>query len=105
MSLVCRCSTQPASSRASWTALWITKPAGFTANVDILQSEDFITATTYNGPFAESLDYVRDFWNVPIYNQLLAAAQRHIGEALDGVAEPEAALTALANTLSGPFHR
>jgi hypothetical protein len=28
---VCRWSTQAASSRAAWIALWIVKPAGFTS--------------------------------------------------------------------------
>ena len=48
--------------------------AGFTANVDILKSDEFRKATPYNAPFADSLDHLRDFWNVPSYNDLLAAA-------------------------------
>ena len=75
---------------------WITKPAGFTANTDVLASEEFKNATTYNAPFAESLDYLRDFWNVPSYNELLAVAQRSVGEALDGAKSPKEALTTLA---------
>jgi len=75
---------------------WITKPAGFTANTDILNSEEFRTANPYNEPFAESLDYLEDFWNVPAYNELLAAVQRHVGEALDGACTPKEALDRLA---------
>lgn len=75
---------------------WITKPAGFTANAAILKSEAFRAKTPYNGPFADSIDSLQDFWNVPVYNELLAAAQRLIGEALDGKQEPKAALDALA---------
>lgn len=75
---------------------WITKPAGFTANTEVLESEDFRKATDYNAPFAESLNYLRDFWNVPVYNELLASAQRCIGEALDGAKSPEDALAELA---------
>lgn len=75
---------------------WITKPAGFTANTDILKSEAFRSATAYNAPFAASLDYLRDFWNVPAYNELLAVAQRRVGEALDGVVSSEEALRKLA---------
>lgn len=75
---------------------WIRKEAGFTANVDILKSDAFRNATPYNAPFADSLDHLQDFWNVPVYNELLAAAQRHIGEALDGDKSPQEALNELA---------
>jgi multiple sugar transport system substrate-binding protein len=74
---------------------WIRKEAGFTANIEILKSDAFRNATPYNAPFADSLDSVRDFWNVPAYNELLAAAQRYIAEAIDG-SDPKAALDALA---------
>lgn len=75
---------------------WITKPAGFTANEAILKSAEFRAKTPYNGPFAESMDSLQDFWNVPVYNELLAAAQRQVGEALDGKIDAKAALDALA---------
>ncbi len=73
---------------------WIRKDAGFTASVDVLKSDAFQEATPFNAPFAESLDAVQDFWNVPVYNELLAASQRHLAEAIDG--DPKAALDALA---------
>jgi len=75
---------------------WITKPAGFTANTAILGSEEFRKANPYNAAFAESLDSLQDFWNVPAYNELLAAAQKYVGEALDNVKTPKDALDALA---------
>ncbi len=75
---------------------WITKPAGFTANTDVLKSDEFRKAQPYNAAFADSLDYLRDFWNVPVYNELLAVAQGCVGEALDGVKSPREALDALA---------
>jgi len=75
---------------------WVQKPAGFTANTAILSSEAFAGATAYNRPFAESMDLVRDFWNVPVYNELLSVAQRQLGEALDGRRSPQEALDALA---------
>ncbi len=75
---------------------WITKDAGFTANTEILKSDAFRKATPYNAAFAESLDHVQDFWNVPVYNELLAKAVQHLADALDGKAEPKAALEALA---------
>ena len=75
---------------------WVQKPAGFTANNEILASETFRGATAYNKPFAESLDYLSDFWNQPVYNELLAVAQRYIGEAYDGVKTPEEAMKKVA---------
>jgi multiple sugar transport system substrate-binding protein len=75
---------------------WITKPAGFTANTEILHSAAFRAQTPYNGPFADSIDSMQDFWNVPPFNELLAAAQRRIGMALDKEMKTEEALRTLA---------
>lgn len=83
---------------------WITKDAGFTANIDILNSETFKNASPYNRPFAESLDALQDFWNVPIYNELLAVSQRYIGEALDGIRPSQEALNLLAKEHEQIFH-
>jgi len=75
---------------------WVKKPGGFTANAEILRSEAFRSASAYNPAFAQSMDVVQDFWNVPAYNELLAAAAQRIGEALDGKKAPKQALTVLA---------
>lgn len=75
---------------------WITKPAGFTANTAILNSPEFRSATPYNRAFAESLDHLVDFWNVPAYGELLAVVQKYLGEALDGVRPPKEALDRIA---------
>jgi len=76
--------------------VWITKDAGFTANTEILASEAFKSASPYNRSFSESLDLLQDFWNVPVFNELLSASQQHIGEALDGVKSSKQALEELA---------
>jgi multiple sugar transport system substrate-binding protein len=75
---------------------WVKKPGGFTANAEILKSDDFKEASPYNPAFAESMDIVQDFWNVPVYNELIATAAQRIGEALDGKTPPKEALAALA---------
>ena len=75
---------------------WITKPAGFTANTEILSSDEFRALTPYNGPFADSIDGMRDFWNVPVFNELLSETQRYIGMAIDGEMPTAEALDALA---------
>jgi multiple sugar transport system substrate-binding protein len=75
---------------------WTQKEAGFTANSEILNSAEFKQATPYNAPFSQSMDYLRDFWNVPAYNELLAVAEQRLGEALDGVKTPKEALEAIS---------
>ena len=75
---------------------WITYPGSFTANTELLSSEAFAAASPYNTTFAESLDDLQDFWNVPVYNELIAASVRHLGAALDGTVASANALNALA---------
>jgi multiple sugar transport system substrate-binding protein len=75
---------------------WVQKPGGFTANAAILRSEEFQKASPYNAAFAQSMDILQDFWNVPVYNELIATTAREIGEALDGKKSSQQALSALA---------
>ena len=75
---------------------WVTKPAGFTANTEILTSAKFRAQTPYNAPFADSIDTMQDFWNVPVYNELLSSAQRFLGLAIDGQMPTAQALKELA---------
>jgi ABC-type glycerol-3-phosphate transport system substrate-binding protein len=75
---------------------WITKPAGFTANTEILASAAFRDKAPYNGPFADSIASMQDFWNVPCFNELLTETQRYIGAAIDGEMPAMEALQKLA---------
>ena len=75
---------------------WISYPVSLNANTELLASTEFDTAAPYNAVFAASLDHLQDFWNVPVYNELLAAAVRHLGAALDGTSASGDALDALA---------
>jgi multiple sugar transport system substrate-binding protein len=75
---------------------WVKKPGGFTANAAILKSDAFKAASPYNQAFAESLDIVQDFWNVPVYNELIASTAQQLGEALDGKKSSKEALSELA---------
>ena len=72
------------------------KPGGFTANAAILKSDGFKAASPYNAAFAQSMDIVQDFWNVPVYNELIASTAQQLGEALDGKKSSKDALAALA---------
>jgi multiple sugar transport system substrate-binding protein len=75
---------------------WVQKPGGFTANAQILASDEFKKATPYNEAFSQSMDILVDFWNVPVYNELIAATVQHLGEAVDGKKSSKEALGALA---------
>jgi len=75
---------------------WVKKPGGFTANAAILKSDAFKAASPYNPAFAQSMDIVQDFWNVPVYNELIASTAEQLGEALDGKKSSKDALAALA---------
>ena len=83
--------------------LWIQQEGGFTSNVSLLKSEEFKAATPYNAAFAQSLDYMQDFWNVPVYTELMATAVKRIAEAIDGVLTPQEALDTLAKEHEAVF--
>jgi multiple sugar transport system substrate-binding protein len=51
---------------------------GYTCSSAVLDTEAFQTNTPYNIAFKESMGFVKDFWNVPIYGELLSVAQTAI---------------------------
>ncbi len=51
---------------------------GYTCNIGVLESEAFLNNTPYNQAFAQSMTFVKDFWNIPVYGELLESAQRYI---------------------------
>lgn len=76
-----------------WGAL-----GGYTANSKVLQSEDFLKVAPYNAAFAETMGFVKDFWNIPEFGDLLPPAQTEFSkyvvsgegtakEALDNIAK------------------
>jgi multiple sugar transport system substrate-binding protein len=85
---------------------------GYTCNIAVLESEAFLNHTPYNPAFAESMTFVKDFWNIPIYNDLLEPAQRYINgyvvgnvgtakEALDGMAVEQHEVLVEAGVIDG----
>jgi|GEM_PF-136724 len=56
--------------QATWAEL-----GGLTCNKDILKSEAFLAATPYNAAFAQSMEFVMDFWNIPQYEMMLDVTQ------------------------------
>ncbi|MDX2160019.1 MAG: extracellular solute-binding protein [bacterium] len=59
--------------QARWGAL-----GGYTCNINVLQSEAFLNLTPYNAAFAETMTFVKDFWNIPEFGSLLEVAQRYL---------------------------
>jgi multiple sugar transport system substrate-binding protein len=59
--------------QAKWAEL-----GGFTCNSKVLQSDAFLNATPFNPAFAETMTFVMDFWNIPIYAELLEITQREL---------------------------
>ena len=51
---------------------------GYTTNKAVFESEEFLNATPYNRAFAETMEMVKDFWNIPEFGQLLEVTQRYL---------------------------
>lgn len=71
---------------------------GFTCHKEVLNSEEFLSKSLYNQQLAESFEFMRDFWVVPQYRELIASSQKYFygyvvedkytaKEALDNIAE------------------
>lgn len=61
--------------QAKWAAA-----GGYTTNKKVFESEEFLNATPYNRAFAETMTFVKDFWNIPIFGQLLEVSQREFSK-------------------------
>jgi multiple sugar transport system substrate-binding protein len=81
-----------------WAAL-----GGYSANKAVLASDAFMQVAPFNAAFADTMAIVKDFYNIPVYGELLRIAQDEMGayvvggegtaqEALDSVAEQHTAI-------------
>jgi multiple sugar transport system substrate-binding protein len=81
--------------QARWAEL-----GGYTCNKTVLTSDAFLKVAPFNAAFAETMGFVKDFWNIPVYGKLLEPAQRYLHnfvvggegtaqEALDGMANEQ----------------
>ncbi|MCX7853218.1 MAG: extracellular solute-binding protein [Caldilineales bacterium] len=61
--------------QAKWAEL-----GGYTCNANVLKSDIFLKATPFNPAFAETMTFVKDFWNIPEYGQLLEVTQREFSK-------------------------
>ena len=48
---------------------------GYTCNTTVLSSEAFLNNTPFNKAFSESMTFVKDFWAVPVYGEMMANGQ------------------------------
>ena len=53
---------------------------GYTCNVKALKSDAFLKSQPYNPAFAETMTFVKDFWNIPVYGPLLQSAQKYLAQ-------------------------
>ena len=57
--------------------LWA-ETGGYTCNINVLKTQDFLDVAPFNAAFAETMTKVMDFWNIPPYAQLLEVSQREL---------------------------
>ncbi len=62
-------------TQAKWAEL-----GGYTCNINVLQTDTFLKAQPYNPAFAETMTFVKDFWNIPIFNELLVITQENFSK-------------------------
>ncbi len=76
---------------------------GYSCNIKTLKSDAFLKGQPYNPAFAETMTFVKDFWNIPVYGPLLQSAQKYLHryvvenvgtakEALDSMAKEQDAV-------------
>ncbi|MDQ3247789.1 MAG: extracellular solute-binding protein [Chloroflexota bacterium] len=51
---------------------------GYTCNINVLASQEFLDVAPYNAAFAETMTMVKDYWNIPVFGQLLEVTQREL---------------------------
>ena len=72
------------------------KLGGFSTSKKVLESDEFLKMNPYNPAFVESLDYLRDFWAVKEYADLLQKCQEHWNAAVTGQKTAKEAMDDLA---------
>lgn len=70
---------------------------GYTCNNNVLASDTFLNATPYNPAFATTMTFVKDFWNIPIFGQLLEITQREFSKfVVEGTGTAQEAMDTIA---------
>jgi len=80
------------SVQTKWAAL-----GGYTCNTNVLKSDTFLNATPFNPAFATTMTFVKDFFNIPPYGQLLEVSQREWSKfVVEGQGEAKATMDTIA---------
>ena len=79
------------------TQLAWAKLGGFSARKSVLASDTFKNAAPYNPAFAEAYQHVKDFWNIPEYNQMLQTEMENLNLAVTGQMSSKDALDKIAS--------
>ena len=70
---------------------------GYSCNSSVLQTDEFLAAQPFNPAFAETMTFVKDFWNIPEYGELMEITQRHLSSFIvEGVGTAEETMNAIA---------
>jgi len=70
---------------------------GYTCNINVLESEAFLNGTPFNAAFAETMTFVKDFFNIPEFGQLLEISQRNLhAYVVGGEGEAQATMDTMA---------
>ncbi len=70
---------------------------GYSTNQAVFASDAFLDATPYNRAFAETMTFVKDFWNIPEFGQLLEISQRELSRyVIEGTGTAQEALDNIA---------
>jgi multiple sugar transport system substrate-binding protein len=78
--------------QAQWAEL-----GGYTCNANVLKTDAFLNATPFNPAFAETMTFVKDFWNIPVYAELMEISQREFSKyVVEGVGTAEEAMNTIA---------
>ncbi|MGJ3239893.1 MAG: ABC transporter substrate-binding protein [Anaerolineae bacterium] len=72
------------------------REGGFPGRTSILNSEDFLDSAPYAPSFAEAFQLVKDFWNLPEYQEMLGIQQEFLNLAITGQIDAEEALDEIA---------
>ncbi|MFZ4815404.1 MAG: ABC transporter substrate-binding protein [Phototrophicaceae bacterium] len=72
------------------------REGGFPGRISVLQSADFLDAAPYNPSFSEAFQLVKDFWNLPQYQEMLGVQQEYLNLAITGQMDAQEALDEIA---------
>ncbi|MEQ8677827.1 MAG: extracellular solute-binding protein [Aggregatilineales bacterium] len=72
------------------------REGGFPGRTSILASDDFLNSAPYAPSFAEAFQLVKDFWNLPEYQEMLGIQQEYLNLAITGQMDAQEALDEIA---------